>query len=211
MELLDALRSRRSVKNFDPDHRLTEEELHHLMSHGLLAPTSFNMQNWHFIAVTDRAVQQRLCAAAWHQAQLRDASVTLVLAGRLPCWNQAVRTLRHAPAEVQENLGGLAQGFYQDNPALQRDEAARSVGLAAMALMLVAKDMGYDSCPMIGFDAGQVAEIVGLPADHPPLLALAIGRALQPARPRMGFLDLEEVVSVNHFGNSLLSGEMNHD
>ena len=54
MELLEALRQRRSVKHYDPNHRLSDEEIRHLLEHTALTPTSFNMQNWHFVVVTDQ-------------------------------------------------------------------------------------------------------------------------------------------------------------
>lgn len=45
---------------------------------------------------------------------------------------------------------------------MERDEAQRSIGMA-MQTMLAAKSMGYESCPMIGFDVEKVAELVRLP------------------------------------------------
>ena len=56
----------------------------------------------------------------------------------------------------------MIPSFYGKNEQLQRDEAMRSVGIAAQTLMLAAKDMGYDSCPMIGFDPVKVSEIINL-------------------------------------------------
>ena len=44
--------------------------------------------------------------------------------------------------------------FYAGKPQLQRDEAVRSCGMVAQTIMLAARALGYDSCPMIGFDAG---------------------------------------------------------
>lgn len=208
MELLDAVRSRRSVKHYDPEHRLTEEELRHLFSHAVLAPSSFNMQNWQFVAVTDREVQSRICEAGWNQTQLRDSSVTIVLAGDLKAWGNTERYLRKAPEDVQKMFAGMVPGFYGKNEALERDEAVRSCGLVGMNLMLVAKDMGYDSCPMIGYDAAKVAEIVGLPEEVPPLMIITVGKAKEPARPRMGLLDLEEVLSIDRFGHRPLTGEV---
>lgn len=207
MELLDALRQRRSVKDYDPDHRLTTAEIRHLMAFTALTPTSFNIQNWHFVVVTDKEIQERLCAAAWNQGQVREAAATIVLAGDLKGHENMDRTLRKAPAKIQEMFRSMIPDFYADE-GMQRDEALRSVGLAGMTLMLLAKDMGYDTCPMIGFDPARVAEIVGLPADHPPLMMITLGKARQPAHPRMGLLDFEEFVSIDCFGNHALRGEV---
>ena len=208
MEVTAAIRQRRSVKQYDPNHRLTEEELRHLLSHAILSPTSFNMQNWHFIAATDREVQTKLYAASWNQEQVRDCSVTLIITGIREAWKDMSRQLRHAPENVQEMFGKMVPGFYSGNEALERDECVRSVGIAGQTVMLLAKDMGYDSCPMIGFDPKRVAEILELPENHSPLLMITIGKALTPARPRMGLLSFDEAVSINRFGNHELCGEV---
>lgn len=207
MDLLDALRSRRSIRRFDPQHRLSEAELRHLIGHAQLAPTSFNMQNWHFVAVTDSAVKEQLWQASWRQAPVRDASVVILITGDYGATGKTERSLRHAPPEVRARMSKLIVDLYAGQERLQRDEACRSAGFAGMALMLVAKSMGLDSCPLIGFDAAQVSAILGLDADHPPALMVTIGKALAPAFPRTGFLDFAETVSLNRFGHSPLSGE----
>ena len=66
-------------------------------------------------------------------------------------------------------------------------------------MMLAAKAMGYDSCPMIGFDPKKVAEIIKLPDSHIVGLMLTIGKASQPARERGGQLPLEEVLVTDTF------------
>lgn len=209
MNLLDAIRARRSIKHFDPSHSLSEAELRTLMENTVLAPTSFNMQNWHFVVCTDKEVQGQICAAGWNQSQLKDASATIVLAGNLKGYLNTERTLRKAPEDIQKMFGGMIPGFYNGNDNLQRDEAVRSISLAAQNMMLVAKEMGYDSCPMIGFDAAKVAEIVGLPEGYPALMIVTVGKGIKPAQARMGFLDLQEVVSIDRFGNNTLTGEIN--
>ena len=98
--------------------------------------------------------------------------------------------------------------FYEGNDQLLRDEACRSVGLAAMALMLSARALGYDSCPMIGFEPNQVSEVVGLDEDHPPLMLVVIGKGTKPAWSRFGLLNLEELVSVDRFGAHSMTGEV---
>jgi len=99
-------------------------------------------------------------------------------------------------------------GLYDGNEQLQRDEAVRSIGLLAQNIMLIAKDMGLDSCPMIGYDAAKVAEIVGLPEDCPPLMMITVGKGVKAAQARMGLFDFEELVSHNSFGKKGLCGEI---
>ena len=97
---------------------------------------------------------------------------------------------------------------YKDNNSLQRDEAIRSASLLSQNIMLIAKEMGLDTCPMIGFNPQEVCKIVKLPGDYIPVMMITLGVAKEPARPRMGLFDLEEVVSRNHFGNNWLAGEV---
>ena len=75
----------------------------------------------------------------------------------------------------------------------------RSCGMAAMNLMLVAQDLGYDTCPMDGFDFDTVAQLLKLPDDHTPALFVSVGKKLKDPWPRAGQLDLDEVVKQNHF------------
>ena len=58
----------------------------------------------------------------------------------------------NAPKEVQEFILPAIDDYYRGKDQVQRDEAMRSCGIAAQTLMLAAKSMGYDSCPMDGFD-----------------------------------------------------------
>ncbi len=65
--------------------------------------------------------------------------------------------------------------------------------------MLSAKEMGYDSCPMIGFDPIKVAEIINLPEDHVIGFMVTVGKALKPAQPRGGQLPFSEIVINDKF------------
>ncbi|NET39787.1 MAG: nitroreductase family protein [Cyanothece sp. SIO1E1] len=206
MNVLNAIRKRRAVKHYDANHKISGEELQKLLSAAALAPTSFNTQNRQFVAVLDQETKNRLREAAWDQEQVRDASVAIIITGDLKAHERPERYLRDAPEAVREQLKPMIAGFYGGNEVLIKNEACRSVGLAAMNLMLAAKSIGYDSCPMIGFDPAGVSEAVGLDDDHPPLMLVVIGKAARPARPRLGLFNLDEVVSIDSFGKRSLSG-----
>lgn len=200
MNTFQAIQERRAVKHYDPNYKLSDEEINKLFSLAILSPTSFNIQNWRFVLVSDPETREQIKAAAWNQAQITDASLLIVLCADLKSWNKnPERYWKEAPKEVQDYLVPMIGNFYKDREQVQRDEAMRSCGIAAQTLMLSAKAMGYDSCPMIGFDAEQVASIINLPQDHVIGLIVVIGKASQEARPKGGQLPLNEVLIQNKF------------
>ena len=200
MDTFAAIEKRRSVKHYDPAYQMSEEEVTRLFENVLLSPTSFNIQNWRFVVVDDPETKQKLRAAAWDQAQVTDASIVVLLCGDLKSWaREPGRYWINAPEEVQKMVVPMIGQFYEGKEQLQRDEAMRSCGIAGQTLMLSAKAMGFDSCPMIGFDPEQVAQIIQLPEDHVLGFMITVGKAIQPARPRGGQLPLNEVLFQNHF------------
>lgn len=199
METITAIKERRSVKHYDPDHKMTEAEINALMELALLSPTSFNIQNWRFVVVTDQGTQDALRAVAWNQAQVSEASITILLCADLNAHEDAGRYWVHAPEPVQAMLVPMIAPFYENNIQLQRDEAMRSIGIAAQTLMLAAKSMGYDSCPMIGFDTEKAAHLINLPEGHIIGMMLTVGKALKDANVRGGQLPYEDVVFSDRF------------
>ena len=200
MNVTQAITERRSVKVFDPHHRMSEQEINQLISLAMLSPTAFNIQNWRFVLVTDPLLRQQIRAASWNQAQVEEASLLIVLTADLNAWaKQPERYWKNAPKAASDLLVPMIGHYYQNNDQVQRDEAMRSCGMAATTLMLAAKEMGYDTCPMDGFDFAAVSKLLNLPADHIPTMFIVVGKALKAAAPRGGQLAMDEVVVYNQF------------
>ena len=200
MNTLDAIRERRSVKHYDANHRLADDEVKQLLSLAVLSPTSFNIQNWRFVLVKDSEVRKQIRAAAWDQAQVTDSSLLIVICANLKSWkDNPAQYWKDAPKEAQDFLVPAIGPFYEGKEQLQRDEAMRSCGIAAQTIMLAAKSMGYDSNPMIGFDPQKVAEIINLPKDHVISMLMAVGKQTRPAMPRGGQLPLDNVTFTDKF------------
>ena len=200
MDTFDAIYQRRAVKHYDPEHELMDDEIRKLMEAAVQAPTSFNMQNWRFVLVRDKDLRKKIREAASDQAHVTDSSLLIVMTADVKAWAKAPeRYWRNAPNEVAEMLVNWMGPFYEGKEQLQRDEAMRSCGLAGQTIMLAAKAMGYDSCPMIGFDPVKVAELVNLPEDHVVSFMIAVGKATKPAWSKPGQLSFEEVVVHNRF------------
>ena len=200
MNLQEAIKNRRSIKVFDPDHVISEAEIHKILELAVLSPTAFNIQHWRFVVVTNKELRQRIRDVSWGQSQVTDASLLIVLAGDTMAWNKSPeRYWKNAPAKVQQFMLPAIKEYYQSKPEIQRDEVMRSCGMAAMNLMLTAKDLGYDTCPMDGFNFDAVEKLLNFPSDHIPVMFVAIGKALQDPRPRSGQLALDQVVQYNQF------------
>jgi nitroreductase len=200
MSVSNALKQRRSVKHFDPAHKMTNEEFKHLIDHAILSPSAFNLQHWRIVRVSDPAQRQAVREAAYDQPQMTDASEVLVLCMDLKTWDkEPAQYWNHTGPEVTDFMVQSITGYYQENLQAQRDEGMRSCSILSMALMLMAQEMGYDSCPMDGFDFAKVGQIINMPQDHEICLILTIGKALQAPHPKGGQLSIDDVVLTDRF------------
>ena len=200
MNTLETIQNRRSVKHYDPEHKMTDAEVQQLLGLAMLSPTAFNIQNWRFVAVRDEELRKQIRAVAWDQSQVTDASLLVVLCADLKSWEKdPARYWRNAPQEVADFLVPAIDGYYRDKPEVARDEGMRSCGIAAQTIMLAAKELGYDSCPMDGFDFDKVGKLIKLPDDHAIAMFVAVGKGTKEPWDRPGQLDYSEVVIEDRF------------
>lgn len=200
--VIDAIRQRTSANNFDPTHVMSREDITELVSLATESPSSFNMQNWRFIAVTSPEAKQRLKAAAFNQPKVGDAAVTFVVVGEVGGHQHLPRLIKpmlDAGAINQaayDGWIGMANGLYEGKDQFQRDEAIRSASLASMTLMLAATGKGFVSGAMIGFDPAAVSAECGLAANEVPVMLIAVGRPAAGNWPRKVRRSIDEVLSL---------------
>jgi len=200
VKTFEAITQRRSVKHYDPQHKLTDKEKQKLLSLAMFSPTSFNIQHVRFVTVEDPQLRQKIREVSWDQAQVTEASLLIILCADLKAWDkEPERYWLNAPKDVQKEIVPMIGQYYREREQEQRDEAMRSCGITAQTLMLAAKSMGYDSCPMVGFDFAKVADLINLPEDHIISMFVVIGKAVKEAQPRSGSLPIEEVVVEDRF------------
>ena len=200
MNVKDAVYERRSVKHYDAEHTMSDAEVEQLLDAAIQSPTAFNIQNWRFVVVRDPELRQQIREVSWDQEQVTDSSLFVVLCADLKAWEKTPqRYWENAPEEVQGILVPAIDGYYRGKDQVQRDEAMRSCGIAAQTLMLTAKEMGYDSCPMDGFDFDKVGELINLPNDHLIAMFVVIGKKTVDVWPKPGQLPLSEVTITDRF------------
>ena len=198
LSVIEAIYKRRSIKAFDPTHEMPADDLRKLLEATIQSPTSFNLQHWRFIVLTDRALRASLVPLAMGQQQLADASVAVLLVGNPKVWeDHPEKVWVNAPKEVNDTMVSYIKPFHEGREQLQRDEVMRSIGIASMALMLAAVEMGYATSPMIGFDHEKVAAELGVPKEYAIGNFVLIGKGTKDAWPKPGFRPYEEVVHTN--------------
>lgn len=182
--ITDALMWRCATKKFDPARKVGEAELKILLEAARMAPTSFGLQPFRILAITDPAVRAKLRPAAWGQPQVTDASCLLVFAiitaldeAYVDRFTASIATTRKVGIESLSAYADMMKKFVNGiGPDQARAWSAKQAYIALGFLLEAAALTGIDCCPMEGFDPRQFDEILGLPAKGLSAVALcAVG------------------------------------
>ncbi len=168
----DALQWRYATKQFDTTKKLTDEQISELLEDVRLSPSSFGLQPWKLIAITNPEVRLKLRAAAWGQPQVTDASHLIVFAAKTNLteasvdeYIQLIAKTRNIEVEALSELSAMMKGsLHHRNPEQRTEWAARQAYIALGVLVAAAADAKIDVSPMEGFDPLQFNEILGLDA-----------------------------------------------
>ena len=206
MEFFELALARRSVRIYEPGLEISDRELRQIFDTVILTPSSFNIQHWKFVVVRDQQRKTALRDLSFGQAQVEQSAAVVLVCGRLDAYTDASRIYSAADLSTREKYVPMIEGSYAGKEALQREEAVRSGSLAAMSLMYAAKAAGWDSGPMIGFDAKKVGAMLHLDENTVPVMMIAVGKALDGVQPERGYRrPVEEIVKLEFLdGDSLV-------
>ncbi|MBH5318350.1 nitroreductase family protein [Paenibacillus sp. GSMTC-2017] len=181
------IRERHSVKHFDPTFQLQKEEIIELLDLANQAPSSWNLQHWAFLTIHDQAAKEKLLPIAYGQKQVVEASVVIAILGNLKANENGEAALGPAvtagfmPQKVKDTYIEQIEHAYANYSGLPREAAVLNSSLAAMQLMLAAKGRGLDSCPIGGFNYGELVNVFNVPDHLIPIMLIPIGKAAIPA------------------------------
>lgn len=169
-DIISALNWRYATKSFDPLKKVSETDLNTILESMRLSASSFGLQPWKFVVVSNPALRTKIRAAAWDQAQITDASHLIVLVVRKDINAALVDTYMKSIADTRgmqvSDLKGFADmikgSITAKGPEGAQAWAARQVYIPLGTALLSAATMGIDACPMEGFDPAQVDTILGL-------------------------------------------------
>jgi nitroreductase len=169
-DILAHLRWRYATKKFDPAQKIAPEMWAKLEEAMVLAPSSYGLQPWKFIVVTDPATRKLLHPASWNQPQILDASHLVVFAAKNPPTPADVERHVERTAKVRglqvgaldrlrQMINGSLEGM---TPADAHAWAARQTYIALGFFLSACAMAGVDACPMEGFQPDKYDETLGL-------------------------------------------------
>lgn len=182
--LIERLAWRYAVKQFDPTRPIAPETWSAIEQSLLLAPSSFGLQPWRFLVITDSKLKDQMPAISWQQKQPRDCSHMVVLAARktidqeyIGRFIDSVALTRNVP---RDKLIGFENAILKSVSEVDRDQHldwnARQVYIALGQLMMAASLVGVDSCPMEGIDKEGYDRLLHLDeTDYTTVVTCALG------------------------------------
>jgi nitroreductase len=173
--------SRRSIRQYEPTP-IPEADLRELLRLAGRAPSAFNIQPWRFVIVQDDALKLKLAAAANGQQQVLRAPATIVLYSDMSNALERLPEAMHPgmPADKRDAAVASFRSTFANQSVEERESWGNAQSNIALGyLLLLAESLGFATSPMLGFDAGRVKSLLGLP-DHVRVPALvAIGYAAE--------------------------------
>lgn len=168
--ILGQLQWRYATKKFDPARKIPAPLWADIERATVLAPSSYGLQPWKLVVVTDPEVRKQLHPVSWNQPQILDASHLVVFAARNPPTPADVDAYVARTAEVRATPIAALDGFKQMmlgtlsrlTPEAAHAWAARQAYIALGVFLSACAAIGVDACPMEGFQPDAYDDILGL-------------------------------------------------
>lgn len=198
MKFKEIVESRFAVKKFD-GRKIPEQKISELLELIRLAPSSFNLQPWKIRVVSDEPLKQKLAPASFNQSQISTSSHVLVfladtnLEGLIEKTEQQLLAKNASKEEIGPFLQMLRNFAAGMNPQQRVGWAQRQLFLALGNALNGAKALGFDSCPMEGFDAAAYSRILNLPDHLVPTVLCPVGFAADFPKPKSRF-SIEDIL-----------------
>ena len=198
MEFKDIVMSRYATKKFD-GRTIPDTKINELLELVRFAPSALNLQPWKIKVVTDQNIKEQLKPAAFDQEQITTCSHLLVFCAD-PDYDNLIRRLgvllkkSKVPEEMQERIIGMAVQFTRPMSPEQKLAWSQSQTYLALGNALNgAKSLGFDSCPMGGFDPKEFSRILKIPPPLVPTMLCPVGYAADKPIQKIRFAK-EEIV-----------------
>lgn len=182
-DFMKIVRERRSANKFIEGVKILREDFDAIFKEISLAPSAFNLQHAKYYVVEDPQTMEKMYEGAFKQYKIKTASATIIVTGDKKAYESANKIFEGSHMlgiidKMEYNfMIDMINNLHENWGApFQHDEAVRNASLSAMLFLLLAKDKGWDTCPMIYFDKEKIQSALGIPENEVPALMITIGK-----------------------------------
>ena len=198
-----AMAFRHACKMFDETKKIPKEKIKFILEAGRTSPSSFGMEGWKFLVITNQELKEKLRPACWNQPQITTSSHLVVILASIenvkPSSGVPAKRFARRPLS-QEQIDGYIELYANHlSQTLSTNEniyawTARQSYLAGANMMTAGAYIGVDSCPIEGFEKEKVEEILELDTNkYQVAMLLPFGYRLNEQSTQLR-LDFDEVV-----------------
>ncbi|MVO98213.1 nitroreductase family protein [Paenibacillus lutrae] len=202
-QFFNVIKDRRSVRSYDPEFKISREDMSEILQQATLAPSAANLQPWRFLVIDSPELKQKLLPIMFNQQQVIEASAVIAVLGDMESYKVTDKIYGMAvdagymSAETAKSFVERYEGMFKSMPPETiRRIVSTDGGLVSMQLMLVARAKGYDTVPMAGYDEAKFKEAFHISERYAPVMLIAIGKATQPGHPTVR-LPIEDTTFFN--------------
>ena len=182
MQYLEQLKWRYATKQFDTDKKIDDDTWNAIEDSLVLTPSSFGLQPWKFVVVTDPELKHKLREHSWGQAQVTECSHFLILCAKDDINPDDINALledtvatRGGQVEDLQGYGDIMRGFVDRMSDEEKFQWAKNqVYIALGQLMATAAALEIDACPMEGIVPPEFDRILNLEG-YKTVVACAMG------------------------------------
>lgn len=186
--LSEVIKERHSIRKYDPDFKISRQEVEEILDEAITAPSSSNLQPWRFIVFDNENTKKELRAIANNQEQVETSSVVIAVLADKEMYHNIERVYRSAfeagymdEANMERLIKSANSTYPHASEEVRKNIAFFDTGLVSMQIMLLAKAKGYDTVPMGGFDKVQFRERFNIADRFEPVVLISLGKAAAPA------------------------------
>jgi len=199
----EAMAFRHACKIFDESKKIPDEKMKYILEAGRTSPSSFGMEAWKFLVITNEELKEKIKPLCWNQPQITTCShLVIVLAGIesvKPSSGEVEKRFARRPMdkETLENYMSIYAGHLADTLSSDKNIyawTARQTYIAAGNMMTAAAFEGIDSCPIEGFEKENLEKLLALDTrKYQIAMLLPFGYRINEQPPQLR-LDFDEVV-----------------
>lgn len=198
-EFLDVVNTRRSANKFLEGITIPREVFSQIFEELTQAPSCFNLQHAHYYIGETKETIEQLYEASYRQYKVKTASATIIVTGDKDAYKKASdiyassKLLKIIDDKEYDDMLAAINGLYESGgQEFQIQEAIRNASLSSMLFLLLAKNLEWDTCPMIYFNQEEVKKIFDIPENEIPVLMITMGKMDQSSNRVRGYRKPQE-------------------